>query len=143
MNVEDLKKPHASHPNNPLLAGTLYLADYIQQVGSGTLEMLKQCRAQKAPEPEFILIRNVEFRTILARDIYAEDVLIKLGLSERQVKAVKFIKVRGRITNKEYQERFGLKKRQSTDDLKVLENKGILKKVGTTGRGTYYILKGR
>lgn len=143
LNVEDLKKPHASHPNNPLLAGTLYLADYIQQVGSGTLEMLKQCRAQKAPEPEFILIRNVEFRTILSRDIYPETVLIKLGLSERQVEAVKFIKVGGRITNKEYQERFGLKKRQSTDDLKELENKGVLKRVGTTGRGTYYILKGR
>ncbi|MCG2725510.1 MAG: transcriptional regulator, partial [Elusimicrobia bacterium] len=86
---------------------------------------------------------NVEFRTILSRDIYPETVLIKLGLSERQVDAVKFIKVGGRITNKEYQERFGLKKRQSTDDLKELENKGVLKREGTTGRGTYYILKGR
>lgn len=143
LTVEDLKKPHASHPNNPLLAGTLYLADYIQQVGSGTLEMIKQCRTQGVPEPEFALIRNVEFRTILSRDVYTEAVLTKLGLNERQVEAVKFIKVGGRITNKEYQERFGLKKRQSTDDLKELENKGVLKRVGTTGRGTYYILKGR
>ncbi len=120
LTVEDLKKPHASHPNNPLLAGTLYLADYIQQVGSGTPEMIKQCRAQGVPEPEFALIRNVEFRIILSRDVYTE--------------AVKFIKVGGRITNKEYQERFGLKKRQSTDDLKELENKGVLKRVGTTGK---------
>jgi len=142
LNLEDLKKPHASHPNNPLIAGTLYLADYIQQAGSGTLEMIKQCQAQGAPEPEFVLIRNVEFRTILPRDIYTEGILTKLGLNERQVEAVKFIKVGGRITNKEYQEKFGLKKRQSTDDLKELEDKGVLKRVGTTGRGTYYILKG-
>jgi len=143
LSLEDLKKPHASHPNNPLIAGALYLADYIQQAGSGTLEMIKQCKAQGAPEPEFVLIRNVEFRTILPRDIYTEGILTKLGLNERQVEAVKFIKVGGRITNKEYQEKFELKKRQSTDDLKELEDKGILRRVGTTGRGTYYILKGR
>jgi ATP-dependent DNA helicase RecG len=105
--------------------------------------MIKQCQAQGAPEPEFVLIRNVEFRTILPRDIYTDSILTKLGLNERQVEAVKFIKVGGRITNKEYQEKFGLKKRQSTDDLKELEDKGVLKRVGTTGRGTYYILKGR
>ena len=34
------------------------------------------------------------------------------------------------------------KKRQSTDDLKELEDKEILERVGTTGKGTYYILKG-
>ena len=104
--------------------------------------MIKQCRAQGAPEPEFVLIRNVEFRTILPRDVLTEEVLNKIGLNERQIKAVKFIKVGGRITNKEYQKTFGLKKRQSTDDLKELETKGILSRVGTTGRGTYYILKG-
>jgi ATP-dependent DNA helicase RecG len=58
------------------------------------------------------------------------------------MEAVKFVKVEGRITNKEYQKKFDLKKRQSTDDLKELEIKGILARVGTTGKGTYYILKG-
>jgi len=142
LSVEDLRKPHTSFPANPLLANALYFANYIQRTGSGTLEMIKQCRAQGAPEPEFVLIRNVEFRTILPRDVFTEEILNKIGLNERQIKAVKFIKVEGRITNKEYQKTFGLKKRQSTDDLKELETKEILKRVGTTGRGTYYILKG-
>ena len=142
LSVEDLRKPHTSFPANPLLANALYLANYVQRTGSGTLEMIKQCRAQGAPEPEFVLIRNVEFRTILPRDVFTEEVLNKLGLNERQIKAVKFIKVEGRITNKEYQKTFGLKKRQSTEDLKELETKEILSRVGTTGRGTYYILKG-
>lgn len=56
LKLSDLKKPHASYPNNPLLAGTFYLADYIQKAGSGTLEMLKQCRAQGLPEQEFFQV---------------------------------------------------------------------------------------
>jgi predicted HTH transcriptional regulator len=142
LKVEDLKKPHSSHPSNPTLATVLYFGNYIQQVGSGTTEMVRQCREHGLPEPEFVSVRNLEFKTILARDIYTDDVLTKLGLNERQIEAVKFVKVEGRITNKEYQKKFDLKKRQSTDDLKELEIKGILMRVGTTGKGTYYILKG-
>lgn len=59
-------------PANLLIANIFYLADYAQRAGSWTLEMIEQCRSHGAPEPEFILIRNVEFRTILARDIYTE-----------------------------------------------------------------------
>ena len=142
LKVEDLKKPHSSHPSNPTLATVLYFGNYIQQVGSGTTEMVRQCKEHGLPEPEFVSVRNLEFKTILARDIYTDDVLSKLGLNDRQIEAVKFVKIEGRITNKEYQKTFGLKKRQSTDDLKELEIKGILARVGTTGKGTYYILKG-
>jgi len=46
-------------------------------------------------------------------------------------------------SSKEYQVLCELKKRQATDDLKDLENKGILERIGITGKGTYYILKGR
>lgn len=143
LTVEDLKKPHTSFPANPFIANVLYLADYAQKAGSGTIEMIEQCKAQHTPEPEFTTIRNKEFRTILPRDIFTEEALSKMSLNERQIEAIKFIKVGGHITNKEYQKTFKLKKRQSTDDLKELEIKGILTRVGTTGRGTYYILKGR
>lgn len=142
LKVEDLKKPHSSHPSNPTLANILYYGNYIQQLGSGTTEMVRQCKAYGLPEPEFVSVRNLEFKTILARDIYTEDFLSRLGLNERQIEAIKFVKVEERITNKEYQKKFDLKKRQSTDDLKELELKGILARVGTTGKGTYYILKG-
>jgi ATP-dependent DNA helicase RecG len=142
LKIEDLKKPHSSHPSNPTLANVLYFGDYIQQVGSGTTEMVRQCKEHGLPEPEFISVRNLEFKTILPRDMFTEVALQQLGLNERQIGAVKFIKNQGQITNKEYQENFGRKKRQATDDLKELENKGVIKKIGTTGRGTYYVLRG-
>ncbi len=83
LKVEDLKKPHASHPANPTLAAAMYYANYIQQVGSGTMEMVKQCKAHGLPEPEFISGRNLEFKTILARDVFTVYVLKKIGLNER------------------------------------------------------------
>ncbi len=73
--------------------------------------MLKQCKENNSPEPEFILIRNKEFRTILPRDFLTDQVLNRIGLNERQIQAVKYVKEKGRITNKEYQENFGLMKR--------------------------------
>lgn len=143
LSINDIKKPHTSYPNNPLLAGVLYLANYIQKAGSGILEIIKQCKAQGLPEPEFVSVRGMEFRTILARDIFTESMLEKLGLNERQIKAVRYVKENQRITNKEYQELCNLKKRQATDDLKALEGRGIFERIGITGKGTYYILKGR
>ena len=43
---------------------------------------------------------------------------------------------------KQYQELNNIKKVQTSEDLAVLEDKGILEKIVTTGKGTYYILEG-
>lgn len=139
LTVSDLRKPHASHPNNPSIAKPLYLANYIQQAGSGTLEMIRQCKAQGLPEPEFVSTRW-EFRTILGRDIFTESVLSQLKLNEHQLKAVKYVKEKGKIINKEYQELCGVSKPMATIDLKSLVNKEVFRRTGTTGRGTAYIL---
>jgi predicted HTH transcriptional regulator len=142
LKIEDLKKPHASHPTNPLLATVMYFADYIQQAGSGTLEMLKQCKEKGLPEPEFISERNLEFKTILARDIFTEDVLRKMSLNERQLAAVKYVKEHMQITNQIYQQINKTTKRTASRDLLLLVSVGVFKKMGITGKGTVYVLRG-
>ena len=77
----------------------------------------------------------------MRRDIYSEDYLRKLGLNERQIKAVLYVKEKGSITNKEYQKLFGVSEATATRDLKELVKRGILEKIGVTGKGTYYKLK--
>lgn len=139
LKVEDLKKPHASHPSNTSLANAMYYANYIQQIGSGTMEMVKQCKLQGLPEPEFISIRNLEFKTILARDIFTEDTLMHLGLNERQIEAVKFIKKHGEISRKKYVDLIGISPRTAHLDLTGLVNKKILDPIGK-GRAVKYIL---
>lgn len=140
LKVEDLKKPHSSHPSNTTLANVLYFGNYIQQLGSGTTEMVRQCKEHGLPEPEFVSVRNLEFKTILARDIYTEDVLVKMGLNERQIKAVNFVKEHGQITNKEYVKLTSVASRQALTDLKGLVKKKIFSAVGK-GRSARYSLR--
>jgi ATP-dependent DNA helicase RecG len=67
-------------------------------------------------------------------------VMDKLGLSERQKKAVAFLKTNERITNTDFQKAFQVAKRTAYRDLNEMVSKGALEKVGSTGRGTFYIL---
>lgn len=48
-----LREPHGSVPGNPLLAEPLYLAKYIERMGTGTRDMIRRCREVGLPEPEF------------------------------------------------------------------------------------------
>ena len=142
LKIEDLKKLHSSHPSNTTLANILYLGDYIQQVGTGTNEMVRQCKEHGLPEPEFISVRNLEFKTILARDIFTETNLAQMGLNERQLLAVKYVKENGQINNQIYQTINKLTKRTASRDLSVLVKLEVFSKTGITGKGTFYVLRG-
>lgn len=48
-----LTRPHASIPRNPLIAGPLFLAGYIEQAGTGTLDMIALSREAGLKAPEF------------------------------------------------------------------------------------------
>lgn len=50
---ERLMRPHASIPHNPLLAEPLFLAGYIEQAGTGTLDMIALSRAAGLKTPTF------------------------------------------------------------------------------------------
>lgn len=43
---------HTSIPANPLITEPLYLAQYIERMGIGTLIMIRRCIETGLPEPE-------------------------------------------------------------------------------------------
>ena len=53
LTLEKLREPHNSLPVNSLLAESLYLAEYIERMGTGTLDMIHRCFGAGLPEPEF------------------------------------------------------------------------------------------
>ena len=53
MTVEKLNGEHASLPVNPLLANPVYLAGYIEQVGTGTNDVIDRCVELGLRKPEF------------------------------------------------------------------------------------------
>jgi ATP-dependent DNA helicase RecG len=135
--VETLKTNHLSVPRNPLLAQVFYHAGFIESWGRGTLKIVENCVAQGLPEPDFVAENGV-MSVFFYKDKWTEENLEKLGLNGRQVKAVMYVKKKGKITNTEYQESFDVSKRTATNDLEELAQKGLFEKIGTHGRGIFY-----
>ena len=139
LTTESLRHPHGSLLRNPRICEALFLGRYIEKYGTGTLMMIRECTAHALPEPDFTQ-RGGEFTIALSRDWLTEKVMAELGLNERQRRVVAFVKTKGRVSNTDYQEEFGMAKRTAHRDLQELTAKGVLMKVGTTGKGTHYIL---
>ena len=137
--IEQLKEPHPSVPRNPLIVHIFYLAGFIEEMGSGTGRIIDNMKSAGLPEPEFKEEMR-GFSVYLRKDIYTEENLRKLNLNERQIKAVMYVKEKGKITNREYREMFSITDRTALNDLKDLCEKGILVRIGKTGRSTEYIL---
>jgi len=138
--LEQLKTTHPSVARNPLIVHTFYLAGLIEEYGSGIGRIMDSLKEANLPEPEF-KEEFAGFSLYLRKDYYTEERLKEMGLNERQIKAVMYVKEKGKITNNEYQEINGVIKKTASRDLGVLTDKRILEKVGSTGKGTHYIMK--
>lgn len=137
--VEKLKTEHISKPRNVLLAGAFYKAGFIESWGRGTIKIVEKCLEQGLPEPDF----KEEFGVVTVqfyRDRWNDENLRKLGLNERQIKAVMYVKEKGRITNKEYQEIAGVSNKTAYLELSDAVEKGVFVLEGS-GRRIGYALK--
>ena len=65
MTIENLSGIHRSRPVNPVLANPVYLTGYIEQMGTGTTDILERCSKAGLRTPEFI--QDDDFLTILWR----------------------------------------------------------------------------
>lgn len=138
---EKLLIEHDSIPRNRKIAEAFFYCGLIEQWGSGTLRIVAELQTAGLPRPQFISESN-HFRLTLYRDIFNEEFLRNLELSERQLKAISYLKGHGHITNADIQALFGVSKSTATRELNDLKNKGIITIEGETGRGTLYRLKG-
>ncbi|MFH1077523.1 MAG: ATP-binding protein [Pseudomonadota bacterium] len=136
--IEDLKKEHRSVPRNPLLFKQLFWVKYVEDVGGGTLDMIRQCREWGILEPEFKIITGA-FVVVFRLPLSTEN-MEKLGLNDRQIKAVDYVGKKGAITNKEYMGLTGASRITATRDLTVLVEKGVFRIVGRGKRDIKYIL---
>ena len=103
--------------------------------------IMDACRKSGLPEPTIEEVAGGMQITFL-KHIFTEDYLNRIGLSQRQIETILFVKKQGKISNSEYQEFFGVSKATATRNLTELVDKwDILDKVGQTGVGTVYKLK--
>lgn len=134
---EALFHEHDSIPRNQKIAESFFYAGFIERWGSGTLRMIDELESASFPPPQFIS-ESGHFRLGFYKHAFVEEDLKKLELTERQLKAISYIKEHGKITNTEYQAIANISKRTASRELNDLKNKEILISEGsTTGRGTF------
>jgi len=138
LRLEDLKRPHRSVPRNRKVAEMFFYVGWIEQWGRGIQKMLDECAAAGLPEPEFAERQGALWVTF-RKDILTEEHLRSLGLNERQIRAVFWVKGKGSITNREYRQLTGLSDEGARRDLNALVSKGILHSEGR-GRAVRYVL---
>jgi ATP-dependent DNA helicase RecG len=137
ISLESLKHTHSSKPRNPLIADVCFKGGLIDTWGRGTIRIIETCKEAGLSEPE-MTERDGGFLVTLFKDRFAEEELQKLGLNDRQIKAVLYVKEKGKITNAEYQNINNISKRTAVYELvELVEKYKILKQLGASVR-TYY-----
>ncbi len=142
LTVDQLKSKHRSVPRNRLIADVFFMAGYIEAWGRGIHVMIEGCREYGIPEP-IISEEQDGISITFQKEIYTEEYLRALQLNDRQIKAILFIKEKGEISNASYQALNVISKPVATKDLTDLANRNLIQKIGTTGKGTKYILSSK
>ncbi len=137
--VQNLMEKHASRPYNPDIANALFRSGYIESWGRGTIKIIRACKLARIPEPIFNY-NSSDFSVEFRKDIYNEEFLQSLNINDRQVKAVLFAKVNGKITNSEYQTLNNCSRNTASNHLAELVEKDLLKPSGQKGAGAFYTL---
>ena len=147
LTVEELlKNKHKSVVRNKLIAQYFYDIGEIEQYGSGIQRMMDACKKAGLPLPEIGESQEgfeVTFRK--GKEYVEEEKLFsasgdETGLTLRQERVIEYIEKHERITNSQFQEIFKVSKSTATRELSDLIERGYLRKLGTTGKGTEYAL---
>ncbi len=131
--VADLKRDHASHLRNPLIAEPFYRRALIEKWGSGTQKIVETCLAEGYPEPEFFEQAGA-FYVRFPAGTYVPPTAVRHDLTDRQREILAMLSDRQKWRVKHILA--GLEKspakRTVQDDLGLLRKLGL---VETEGRG--------
>jgi ATP-dependent DNA helicase RecG len=137
--IEKLQEKHSSVPHNPDISNAFFRIGYIEAWGRGIKKINEQCAEAGLPNPLFYCECSGVW-VVFRKDTLNEQSLKELGLNDRQVKAVLYVKEKGKITNSEYQKINETTAKTAFRDLEELLNKNMFRQKGEN-KGTYYELE--
>jgi ATP-dependent DNA helicase RecG len=136
--LDKLTKSHSSYPRNPVLAEACFRGGYIDSWGSGIMKIVDACKAAGLPAP-LMEEDGGGFIVQMTKDKYSEEELRLIGLNERQLDAISYIKEKGYITTSEYMRRYAIAERTARNDLNRLIEIKLLNREGETNTARYAI----
>lgn len=123
------------------LASTCFKGGLIEAWGRGIIKIINECKKAGLPEP-IIEYSSGGISVTISKNTRSKTIESKFKkLNERQIKAIEFVKQKGSITNKDYQDLNNISREMSTIDLRKLVEMNILSSSGAKGAGAYYVLK--
>ena len=138
--LDKLTKLHSSFPRNPILAEACFRGGFIDSWGSGIMKIMDSCKAAGLPTP-VMEEDGGGFIVKLFKDRFSKEELQKLGLNGRQIKAVLYVKEKGKITNSEYQKISNCSRNTASIELNDLVDKSIMVGSDVKGAGSFYQIK--
>jgi len=141
LTTELLFEEHESMPRNRKIAEAFFYAGIIERWGGGTLLMIDALKSAGLPLPQFESAPG-RFRVIFYRNPLPTEYSKEAKLSERQLKAIAYVKEYGSISNTEYQALTEVSKRTASRELNTLKVQGVFVSEGSSGKGIIYRLKG-
>jgi ATP-dependent DNA helicase RecG len=139
--LDQLTKSHSSFPRNPILAEACFRGGFIDAWGSGIMKIMGACKMAGLPTPMIgedcggLMVK-------LFKDRFSEEELQKIGLNARQIKAVLYVKEKGKITNGEYQAINEISDRTASRELEELSQLFVFQKHGDKKATIYELLYG-
>ena len=134
MTVEKLSGEHSSLPVNPLLANPVYLAGYIEQVGTGTNDVIDRCVELGLRTPEYH--QEEDFRVVIWRSdpgVIQSDPGVIQGDSELVENVYKLICENPSISRAELAKRLETSERQVRKAIDLMRGKKIRRRGGDSG----------
>ncbi len=143
MTVEKLNGEHASLPVNPLLANPVYLAGYIEQVGTGTNDVIDRCMELGLRRPEFR--QDEDFSVVLWRreGIGNDNPNGELNgeLNSAQKVTLNYIIENEGCNATDNSEKTGVPFSTIDKHIRVLLKHGAIERRGSKKTGGYYVKK--
>ncbi len=141
MTVEKLAGEHASLPVNPLLANPVYMAGYIEQVGTGTNDVIDRCVELGLRKPEFR--QDEDFMVVMWRKEVDEagNEEVNGGLNDSQKMTLEYIRHHEGCQVKQISAELNVPIDTIDKHISVLLKIGAIERRGSKRTGGYYIKK--
>lgn len=157
MTIEKLLGPHKSLPTNPLLADPMYWCGYIEKLGTGTEDILKKCSDYGLKTPVFQ--QDEDFKiTFWRNNADGNDTAVDSTQKVPQVikttqkttqkttrkttqKIIDCIKQDATISRDDLAKKCGITSDGIKWQLKQMQEKGLLRRVGPDKGGHWEIIK--
>lgn len=138
---ETILLPHDSHPYNPLIANVLYSTSYIENWGSGIRRIMETCQKYGVPVPEWKQTDGFVVVTYRRASIQNCTKDCTKEITDRQNLIIDLLSLSATITIPEIARKTSISERTIKNEIKVLQELGIICRKGGRKTGHWEIIK--